>query len=142
MIETMLDHARSLASLMEEETGELARKGRCGDHEELVAAKRRLAAQLEAEIARLNRERGDWAQQLDAEDSEALQQALATLRDAAAANANIVGRHLTLSTDMMDAVAAEAKRLTGNGGNGYQQCGAMFERRGGAASPISINTRL
>lgn len=142
MIETMLDNACSLTKLMEEETAELTRKGRCGDHQELVSAKRRLAAQLEAEMVRLRREHGDWAQQLQGEDRDALRQALAELRDAAAVNARVVERQLSLSAEMMDAVSAEAKRLTGNGSHSYQQSGTIKEQRRSAVTPISINTRL
>ena len=141
MIDTILDLARSLASLMTEETGALGERGRMADHEELVGAKRRLVAQLEAEIVRLNREAPSWMNELDEDQDAALSEAMATLRDAAISNASVVDRHLTLSNDLIDAVAAEARRLTGNAGCSYLGSGSIMLRDGGT-SPISVNTRL
>ena len=141
MIDTILDIAQSLASVMEEETGALDRRGRYPDHAEMVAAKRRLVAQMEAEIVRLNRETPSWLTDLDQEQDTALTGAMATLRDAAISNARVVDRHLALSNDLIDAVAAEAKRLTGNGGCSYLGTGSIMQRDGGT-SPISVNTRL
>ena len=140
MIATIVDIAESLASMMSEETVSLDERGRYADHEEMVAAKRRLVAQMEAEIARLNREAPSWLQDLDEGQDAALSQAMATLRDAAASNAAVVKRHLELSNDMIDAIASEAKRLTGNSGCRYRDTGAMTRRNG--TSPISVNTRL
>lgn len=140
MIDTMLDIARSLAMIMAEETEELSGRGQCADHAETVAAKRRLVAQLDTEIARLNREMPDWRQRSSEEENAALSEAMATLRDAAASNLAVVERHLSLSNEMIDAVAAEARRLTGNRGLSYRDTGAIMQRSG--TSPISVNTRL
>lgn len=140
MIENMLDISRSLASLMEEETGALGQGGRCRDHAEMVSAKRRLVAQLEAEIVRLNREVPDWMNDLDQDQDASLTEAMATLRNAAATNASMVDRHLALSNDLIGAVTAEARRLTGNSGLSYRDTGSMMQRAG--TSPISVNTSL
>ncbi len=140
MIDNLLDTARSLTSLMGEETGALGAPGRMANHEELVAAKRRLVAQLEAEIVRLNREVPGWMNDLEEEEGAALSEAMETLRDAAISNVAIVDRQLSLSNDLIDAVAAEARRLTGNSGRSYLGTGSMMQREG--TSPISINTRL
>ena len=140
MIEKMLDIARSLAALMAEETVSLGDRAWLADHEEMVAAKRRLVAQLEAEIARLNREAPNWMTQLNETEDAALTDAMAILRDAAISNASMVDRHLTLSNDIIDSIAAEAKRLTGNAGCSYLDTGTMMLRDG--TSPISVNTRL
>ncbi|MBR0550942.1 hypothetical protein [Stakelama marina] len=140
MIEEMLDTARSLAALMEEESNELTGRGRHTDHAEIAAAKTRLVARLETEVARLNRESADWVTKLDEADSTALSDAMAALRDAAIVNAGVLDRQLSLSNEMIDAVSAEAKRLTGNRGLSYQATGALFARDG--SSPISVNTRL
>ncbi|MBB3032482.1 flagellar protein FlgN [Alteriqipengyuania lutimaris] len=140
MIDSMLDTANSLASLMTEETDALGERGRLADHEELVAAKRRLVAQLEAEIVRLNREVPAWMDDLDEDQDAALSQAMATLRDAAISNVAVVDRQLTLSNDLIEAVAAEARRLTGNAGCSYLGSGSMMLREG--TSPISVNTQL
>lgn len=140
MIDTILDIAGSLASMMSEETVSLDERGGYVDHAEMVGAKRRLVAQMEAEIARLNREAPSWLQDLDEEQDAALSEAMATLRDAAASNATVVRRHLELSNDLIDAVASEAKRLTGNAGCSYRDTGSMTRRVG--TSPISVNTQL
>lgn len=140
MIDTMLDIARSLATLMTEETDALGESGRLADHEELVGAKRRLVAQLETEIVRLNREAPSWMEALDEEQDAALSEAMATLRDAAISNVTIVDRQLTLSNELIGAVAAEARRLTGNAGCSYLGTGSMMRRDG--TSPITVNTRL
>lgn len=140
MIDTMLDMARSLSTLMAEESEQLSSHGLCADHAETVGAKRRLVAQLDTEIARLNREMPDWAQRASEQDKAALSEAMATLRDAAAHNITVVDRHLSLSNEMIDAVAAEARRLTGNRGLSYHDTGMIMQRSG--TSPISVNTRL
>ena len=140
MIDTILDIAQSLASVMAEETGALNQRGRYADHAEMVAAKRRLVAQMEAEIVRLNREAPSWLTDLDEQQDAALTEAMATLRDAAISNASVVDRHLALSNDLIDAVASEAKRLTGNAGCSYRDTGSMTWRQG--TSPISVNTSL
>ena len=49
MIDVILDKAQSLASVMTEETAALNQRGRYADHAEMVAAKRRLVAQMEAD---------------------------------------------------------------------------------------------
>ena len=140
MIDTMLDIARSLTTLMAEESEQLSVRGQCADHVETVGAKRRLVAQLNTEVARLNREKPDWAQHASEQDNAALSEAMATLRDAAAHNVAVVDRHLSLSNEMIDAVAAEARRLTGNRGWSYRDTGMIMQRSG--TSPISVNTRL
>lgn len=140
MIEDMLDAARSLASLMKEESSELDSRGRHPDHAEIAAAKTRLVARLEKEIARLNRECPGWAVDLDKDDNDALTEAMAALQEAAFINAGVLDRQLSLSNDMIDAVSAEAKRLTGNRGISYQASGAIYARDG--SSPISVNAQL
>ncbi len=140
MIDTILDISQSLSSVMAEETGALDQRGRYADHAEMVGAKRRLVAQMEAEIVRLNREAPNWLRDLDEEQDAALTEAMGTLRDAAISNARVVDRHLSLSNDLIDAVAAEARRLTGNAGCSYRDTGSMMWRDG--TSPISVNTRL
>lgn len=140
MIDTILDAARSIASLMDEETEALGQRGRLADHAELVAAKRRLVAQMEAEIVRLNRETPNWLRDLDAEQDAALTEAMGTLQAAAMSNATMVRRQRDLSNDLIDAVAAEAKRLTGNSSCSYRDTGSVTWRQD--SSPISVNTSL
>lgn len=140
MIDGMIETARSLAALMEEESDELTQRGRHPDHAEIAAAKTRLVASLEAEIARLNRETPGWAEKLDESESGALSEAMAALRDTATVNAKVLDRQLSLSNELIEAVSAEAKRLTGNRGLSYQATGVLSSRD--QSSPISVNTRL
>lgn len=140
MIESLLDIAGSLSRLMHEEGRALAEHGRCSEHEEIVAAKRRLVGLMDGEIARLNREAPDWLQRLDEDASMALRTAVGELSEAASGNARIVERQLSLSSEMIAAVAAEARRLSGNRGFSYLETGDMMLREG--TSPISINTSL
>ena len=78
---------------------------------------------------------------MTAKDRADLEAALiATLREAAAFNATVVKRQLALSNDLIEAVAGEAKRLTGNAGCSYRDTGSMAWRAG--SSPISVNTSL
>lgn len=140
MIEDVLDVSGSLTRLMRDESAALLEQGRCAEHAQIVAAKRRLSGQLDGEIARLNRVMPDWLQQLGDDAGAALRSAIADLREAAAANARIVERQLSLSNEMIAAVADEARRLSGNQGFSYQETGTMMHRDG--TSPISVNTRL
>ena len=83
---------------------------------------------------------GQEINKVKAKIEKALTDAMGTLRDAAASNATVVKRQLALSNDLIEAVAGEAKRLTGNGGCSYRDTGTMMLRDG--TSPISVNTRL
>lgn len=140
MIESLLDISGSLSRLMHEEGSALLQHGRCAEHEQIVAAKRRLVGLLDGEIARLNRENPDWLEQLDEDAAAALRTAVGDLSEAASSNARIVDRQLSLSSEMIAAVAAEARRLSGNRGFSYLETGGMMLREG--TSPISINTQL
>lgn len=140
MITKLIDTAQSLTKLMRDETKDLEERGRHADHEEIANAKGRLAAALEVEIARLNRETPDWQNDLDTDQRSELALAMQDLRDAAAVNQEILGRHLELSNQLIAAVTDEAKRVTGNGGISYQSSGAIAAAD--KSAPISVNTSL
>ncbi|AXK43686.1 flagellar protein FlgN [Erythrobacter aureus] len=140
MISKLLDISNSLAELMRGETADLEGTGHHVDHEEISNAKLRLVANLEAEIARLNREHPEWLNALTDEDRATLSQVMQGLRDTAAENQVILKRHLDLSTELIDAVSDEARRVTGKGGVSYQSSGALAAQD--KSSPISVNTQL
>ena len=60
MIAALLDIARSLAQIMDDETAQLAQTARLGDHAALGQAKQVLAGQLEAEFVKLDALGPDW----------------------------------------------------------------------------------
>lgn len=140
MASDLIDTIRSLVSLMREETDQLLSPGGGGDLEEIATAKARLVGWIEARSAQLERETPDWREKLDEEDRVALTGVLAELRDISAENANALDRQIRLSVEMLDAIAAEAKRLSGT-------CSQTYCAKGGVSkvelsTPISINTRL
>ncbi len=140
MIAKFLDTANSLVALMRDETHDLEAAGQHPDHDEIAAAKMRLVATLETEVSRLNREEPEWLSKLGENDRSTLSEAMGVLRDTAENNQVILKRHLDLSTQLIDAVSYEAKRVTGNGGISYQSSGAIAPHD--KSSPISVNTRL
>jgi len=140
MTEQLIDAMASLAQLMEEESAKVARSPYLPELGEIACAKLRLTGRIDAEIARLKRESADWAESLEPEMRARLAEASMALRDASLVNAQILSRQIELSVDMMAAIAAEAKRLTGTRSSTYGACGALSGTD--ASAPISINARL
>lgn len=140
MTEHLLDAMVSLASLMEEESEKLARTPYLAELPEIANAKLRLTGRIEAEVARLKRGNQNWMAALDEEARTVLTDATRHLLDASEVNKKILSRQIELSSEMMAAIATEAKRLTGTRNITYGACGGM----GGmdAPAPISINARL
>ena len=140
MTEHLLDAMVSLTSLMEEESEKLARTPYLAELPAIANAKLRLTGRIEAEVARLKRGNQDWMTDLDTDMRAQLTDASRNLRDASAVNQKILSRQIELSSEMMAAIASEAKRLTGTRNITYGACGGM----GGmdAPAPISINARL
>lgn len=140
MTDQLLDAMVSLASLMEEESEQLARTPYLPALGEIAEAKLRLTGRIEAEVARLKRENADWTAGIEGEQRAALTEASRNLCDASAVNQQILSRQIELSSEMMAAIASEAKRLRGSRSTTYGACGGL----GGmdAPAPISINARL
>jgi flagellar biosynthesis/type III secretory pathway chaperone len=140
MTEQLLDAMVSLTSLMEEESEKLTRTPYLPELPEIANAKLRLTGRIEAEVAKLKRRNQDWMSALEPEVREQLTDASRNLRDASEVNQEILARQIELSSDMLAAIATEAKRLTGTRNITYGACGGM----GGmdAPAPISINARL
>lgn len=140
MVSDLVDTIRSLVALMREETDQLLSPGPTGDLGELATAKGRLVGWLEARAAKLGREQPDWYERLEAEDRDALTEILAELRDVSAENAHALDRQIRLSVEMLDAIGAEAKRLSGTRTETYSAFGGVS--RVELPTPISINQRL
>eukprot|EP01035_Chromulina_nebulosa_P008041 gene8040-biopygen6808 len=104
------------------------------------AAKIKLVAALEIKTAEHGRMRSDWVSKLDAETREALTAAIRHLGAAATVNARVLERQIDLSTEMMSAVAAEARRLSGTRSAIYGASGALSQTE--IATPISVNASL
>ena len=140
MAAELIDLVVSLTAIMEEERGRLLAPGRHRDLPEMAAAKGTLVAALDARNARLTRERPDWQAQLEPEERLRLAARVRELSEASILNAQVLQRHIELSTEMMTAVAAEAQRLTGAHNATYGQGGTLS--RTDRATPISLNTKL
>ncbi|UYY59681.1 flagellar protein FlgN [Sphingomonas sp. S2-65] len=140
MTDHLLDAMVSLTSLMEEESEQLVRSPYLPALSEIANAKLRLTGRIEAEVARLKRGNQNWMAALDEEARAQLADVTRHLLDASEVNQKILSRQIELSSDMMAAIATEAKRLTGTRNMTYGACGGM----GGmdAPAPISINARL
>lgn len=139
MIDSLIQTMRSLVAVMDEETV-LLRNGRRDAVGELAAAKLKLTAQLEKDVAERDRERRDWREQLDASSNEMLAEATDALQRSAAENASLLQRQIDLSRELLDAIAAEAKRLGGTQSETYAAGGAL--KRVDQPAPISINASL
>ncbi len=138
MVEQILDHIRSLAALMDEETEALGRRGRFPEHRELAAAKLRLASALEVGVARMDREQPGWLDALGETDRDTLFEALDALREASGRNAGMLRRQMELADELMGAVTREIRRLTGSTSTVYTAAGRMA--RSDLAASVSINS--
>ena len=135
-----IDIVRSLVTLMREETKQLLSTEPPRELEEIASAKARLVGQVEARTVQLAREQPDWRERLDPVDREALTAVLAELCEVSAENGKALERQIQLSVEMLDAIAAEAKRLSGTQTETYCMRGDVS--RVELATPISINTQL
>ena len=140
MVNEFIDTFRSLESLMREETERLLTPGAIRPIEEIAAAKSRLVGWIEARTVQLEREQPGWRERLDEEERAALAEVVAELRETAAENARVLERQIRLSFEILDAIGAEAKRLSGSRTETY--CASGGVSRAELATPISINARL
>ena len=139
MIDALLENIRSLVAIMDEET-DLLTSGRRDAAAELAQAKLKLTAQLEKQIAERDRECLDWRERLDSADRDSLAKETDVLHRSAAENACVLQRQIELSRELLDAIAAEAKRLGGAQSETYAPGGAL--KRVDMPAPISINASL
>lgn len=139
MTDDLLDQILSLTMIVEEETQRLKEMRGGKSLAELVGAKTRLVGQLECEVARLDRIDPDWIERLAPEEHERLDTALDTLRAAMVINADTVARNLELTSELLDVLGDEARRLASRRASTYSADGELPERE---AVPITIDTRL
>lgn len=137
--EDLLDQVISLTLIAEEETQRLREMRGSKGLSELVAAKTRLVGQLEAEIARLDRADPHWTEHLPDDEHETLDRALDTLRTAMLTSADVVARNLEVTSELLDVIGDEARRLASRRASTYTAGGELPERD---AVPITIDTRL
>ena len=139
MIGELQDTMTSLTALMNEEVTLL---GSGGDARlaAVAAAKARVTAALESQIAVLERIEPEWRTDLGADERTALAASLDQLQQAAIANAGMLARHIDLSRELLDAISAEAGRLSGTRTETYQASGGL--RQIELPVPIAINTSL
>lgn len=140
MAAELIDLMLSLYHVMEEETQLLAKPGRRVALPELAAAKVRLVGQLDAEIVRLKRETPDWMDLVEESTRDQLTDAAGKVRDASAANAEILERQIEFSIELMGAIASEAQRVTGKRNTTYSKSGGVATIE--LPAPISVNARL
>ena len=140
MVSDLIDSTRSLITLMREETELLLSPGPTQALEEIAAAKTRLIGRLEARTVQLEREQPGWREKMAPEDRHLLTEVLAELCDVSAENGKALDRQIRLSVEMLDAIAAEAKRLSGTRSETYCALGGVSRIE--LATPISINTQL
>ena len=138
MPHAMIDLMISLTDIMKEETSLLQGRERAAVLAELAAAKARLVGQLEEMLARRNRLESGWTEEMDEETRARLDDCLADLRTASAVNADILERQIELSTEMLSAIASEARRLAGNRTYTYGAGGDLARME--LPTPISFNT--
>lgn len=127
----------SLAMILDEENDRLTRPANASDLPELVAAKIRLAGIVEAESIRLARERPRWLDDLPEEEQDEIRSLLETLVRRLGVNANLLERRIAMCDEIMGAIAAEARRLTGAKSAVYGVRGTLMSSE--QATPISIN---
>ena len=138
MVSELVDLVQSLAALMREETEMLRTGGRFGGIHEIAGAKARLVGALESRTAELDRLDANWLDALEPDAKADLTVALGELKDASGPNAEALARQIDLTTEMMAAVTAEAKRITGTRHSVYGARGDLS--RIDLPTPISHNS--
>ncbi len=140
MASNLVDPIRSLTAIMLEETEKLQSPGRSPELAELAVAKQRLVAILDTRTAQLTRQDAAWLEALPEETREELMQALSELKDASASNAVVLERHIQLTLEMMSAITAEARRISGARHAVYGSAGGLSRIE--LATPISVNSQF
>jgi flagellar biosynthesis/type III secretory pathway chaperone len=138
MVSDLIDLVRSLATLMREETQLLQTPARFGGIQEIATAKARLVGNLDATSAELGRRDANWLEALEGSDREDLLAALGELKEASGPNAEALSRQIDLSVEMLAAVTAEAKRLSGSRHSVYSARGGLSRIE--LPTPISHNS--
>ena len=135
----LTDTVRSLTGLIRQETALLAAGGGT-EVKEIAMAKQRLAASLEQQLATLDREQPNWHEDLPVERRPEMAAAMSDLAGAAAQNKQVLARHIELSRELLGAIGAEARRLSGASNETYGAAGTVM--RSEVPAPFAVNARL
>ena len=140
MITELVDKVDSLIGLMAAETDGLKTGIAREDCAQIAEAKARLTASLEKEMMYFDRHAGDWAASADDEAKSLLLDKIRKLEDTARENAAAITRSLRMSGEIIEAISAEVKRISGNRSVSYRPSGTLNDSS--RSAPISINTAL
>ncbi len=140
MIVELVDLISSLTTVLAEETELLRRRADLVEIREMVLLKQRLVGLLELAIAQQIRAHGDWLSQEDQETRDNFVPLVAALNEAASENAAMLERQLEITTEMISALADEARRVVGRRASTYRAAGDMTPMD--VAPPISFNTQF
>ncbi|MYL99305.1 flagellar biosynthesis protein FlgN [Novosphingobium sp. FGD1] len=140
MASEVIEIMASLSAVMREETARLQASGRGPDLAELASVKARLVGALEERLARMNRQQPDWPGEMDEDTRTVFAEALGELRAASMVNAALLERQIELSADVMSAISAEARRVSGNRAFAYGATGTLA--RSDLATPIALNSEF
>jgi hypothetical protein len=138
--EPLLAMAAGLETIIRRETEVLERPGQPEGLAALADAKARHTEKLEAAVAARRRQHPEWPGSLPLEERQALAEGFANLNAASEANGIVIERRMRLSAGILDAIAAEAQRLSGRRTRTYSSGGTCTDTR--RATPISVNTSL
>jgi flagellar biosynthesis/type III secretory pathway chaperone len=137
---TLLAMAEGLERIILRETEVLERPGLPQGLAALADAKARHAEKLEAAVAARRRQDSGWPASLPVEERQALAEGFRRLNAASEANGIVIERRMRLSAGLLEAIAAEAQRLSGRRSRTYSNGGACTDTR--QATPISVNTSI
>lgn len=140
MITELIDKVDSLIGLMESETEGLKNGIAREDGAQIAEAKARLTASLEKEMMRFDHHAAEWAASTDEEAKEVLVEKIRKLEETARNNAAAITRSLRMSGEIIEAISAEVKRISGNRSVSYRPTGTLSDNS--RSAPISINTAL
>lgn len=135
--ETLLAMAEGLERIIRRETEVLERSSMPQGLAALADAKARHAEKLEAAVAARRRIDSGWPASLPIDERQALAEAFRRLNAASAENGTVIERRMRLSTGLLDAIAAEAQRLSGRRSRTYSSGGTCTDTL--RATPISVN---
>lgn len=138
--ETLLAMAQGLETIIRRETEVLERPGQPQGLAALADAKARHTEKLEAAVAARRRQDATWPSSLPVEERQALADGFRRLNEASELNGVVIERRMRLSAGLLDAIAAEAQRLSGRRTRTYSRGGTCNDFR--RATPISVNTSL
>lgn len=132
MTDELIEAVTSLSMILDEENDRLTSPGFDPIPGELVAAKLRHVGMIEAAGVRLGQQ-GDVAPEAVERLGALIPEMLAKVE----VNAALLRRRIAICDDLMGAISAEARRLSGARSTTYGAQGAMF--RSDQATPIAIN---